>query len=236
MENATQALFMAAGVLIALVVISLGIMFFSSASSIGESYEIQMSAVEIQKFNNQFEQYSKQANYVKKLMNDKFHYVNSLRAVRGKEEYVFCDYNTIADVVSAINLAHNINSNNQYEQDVGVQVTITGLNSVASNISNIVGINPSIQKYFKDNKKNDNHSIYKLNDLDTKKVYDDSYSASLDLVDLNLLLQNFNTSKLTEEKERIYKYGFKGETKINPKTGLIDIVKFQLVENENYVE
>ena len=235
MENATQALFMAAGVLIALVVISLGIMFFSSASSIGESYEIQMSAVEIQKFNNQFEQYSKQPQYVNP---EDFHYISKLRDARSgnKSKYVFCDYNTIADVVSAINLAHNINSNNQYEQDIAVQVTITGLNSVDSSIPSIVGINPSIQKYFKDNKKNDNHSIYKLNELDTKKVYDDSYCASLNLVDLNLLLQNLNTSNLTEEKERIYKYGFKGETKINHKTGLIDMVEFQLVENENYVE
>lgn len=235
MENATQALFMAAGVLIALAVISLGIMFFSSASSIGESYEIQMSAVEIQKFNNKFEKYSKQPQYVNP---EDFHYISKLRDARSgnKSKYVFCDYNTIADVVSAINLAHNINFNNQYEQDVAVQVTITGLNSVDSSIPKIVGINPSIQKYFKNNKKNDNHSIYELSDFDTKKVYDDSYSTSLDLVDLNLLLQNFNTSKLTEEKERIYKYGFKGETKINHKTGLIDIVKFQLVENENYVE
>ncbi|MBP3596709.1 MAG: hypothetical protein J6J60_04845 [Clostridia bacterium] len=218
MENATQALFMAAGVLIALAVISLGIMFFSSASSIGESYELKMSAVEIQKFNNQFEKFSKQPQYV-------------------GSENVFCDYNSISDVVSAINLAHNINSNNQYEQDVGIQVCISGLNAVDRDIPKMVGINPSIQKYCKKNNINDNHCVYDLKNSD-KEIYDDSYCITVttteNLIDLNKLLQMFNISKLNDNNERIYKYGFKGETKFNSKTGLIDIVKFELEENMNF--
>lgn len=241
MENATQALFMAAGVLIALVVISLGILFFSSASSIGESYEIKMSAVEIQKFNNQFEKYSKQPQYVRAYEDEdsattQYHYINNLGEVKSehKKEYVFHDYNSISDVVSAINLAYNINSANDYEQDAGIQVSVEGLD-VTRKFANILGINPSIQKnHYNSNPKNliDKHCIYELDDITKKKIY--SENIIKEPVNLNDVLKEFNTSKLDDNNERIYKYGFKGETVLNEKTGLIHIVKFELVVNENY--
>lgn len=239
MENATQALFMAAGVLIALVVISLGIMFFSSASSIGESYEIKMSAVEIQKFNNQFEKYSKQPQYVRAYEDSgttQYHYITDIDdATVEKNEYVFHDYNSISDVVSAINLAYNINSANDYEQDASIQISVKGLNDVNVEFPEILGINPSIQKnHYNSNPKTliDKHCIYKLDDIDNKKIYEGIIRDVR--INLNDVLKEFNTSKLDDNNERIYKYGFKGETVINEKTGLIDIVKFELVENENY--
>lgn len=243
MENATQALLMAAGVLIALVVISLGIMFFSSASSLGESYETQMSAVEIQQFNNQFDNFSKTPKYVKsdydengKLDSDYKSYTEFDPDNSDSSEYIFQDYNAISDVVSAVNLAYNINAVNNYEQDVGIQIVIKGLNEIDNSFQSRVGINPSIQKNNKNNNISDEHKIYML-DSDLKKVYSEDKYISIDkLINLNDVLKKANTCKLNNNNERVYKYGFSGTTELNPKTGLIHIVIFELFENKNYVE
>ena len=53
-------------------------------------------------------------------------------------------------------------------------------------------------------------------------------------VPINDLLIKYNNSKLSDNKDRIYEYGFKGETIINTETGLIDIIKFTLVKNGNF--
>ena len=237
MENASQALFMAAGVLIAIMVISIGVYLFSSASRITESYETTMSATEIQKFNNQFEKYSKQPKYVKEISENNFEYKSRVSSSE-KNEYVFCDYNTISDVVSAINLAYNINANNNYDQGSGIQVSIEELNIVG--FYEIMGINPSMQKLHNNANPRiiDNNIIYDLGNIDvnTKMIYTIP-SKEEERVNMNLLLTKCNESilrKNNENNERIYKYGFEGETIINSQTGLIDIIKFKLVKNHTY--
>lgn len=239
MENASQALFMAAGVLIAIMVISIGVYLFSSASRIAESYETTMSATEIQKFNNQFEKYSKQPKYVKKISENNFEYKSSVDSE--DKEYVFCDYNTISDVVSAINLAYNINANNNYDQGSGIQISIEKLTSVDGKcFRSTMGINPSMQKLHKNANPRiiDNNCIYDLGSIDvnTKIIYS-TPSKEEERVNMNLLLTKCNESilrKNNENNERIYKYGFEGETIINSQTGLIDIIKFKLVKNATY--
>lgn len=237
MENASQALFMAAGVLIAIMVISIGVYLFSSASRIAESYETTMSATEIQKFNNQFEKYSKQPKYVKEISENNFEYKSSLSSSE-KNEYVFCDYNTISDVVSAINLAYNINANNNYDQGSGIQISIEKLTSVDGNcFSSTMGINPSMQKLHKNANPRiiDNNCIYDLGSIDvnTKIIYS-TPSKEAERVNMNILLSKCNESILSKNNERIYKYGFEGETIINSQTGLIDIIKFKAVKNDTY--
>ena len=54
MENASKALLISGGVLIAILVISIGVYLFTSYSDIGSSYEQNMSTAEIQKFNVNF--------------------------------------------------------------------------------------------------------------------------------------------------------------------------------------
>lgn len=249
MENASQALFMAAGVLIAIMVISIGVYLFSSASRIAESYETTMSATEIQKFNNQFEKYSKKPKYVREISLNKHHYINQIAEVPVAEQYKysFCDYNTISDVVSAINLAYNINANNQYEQDIGIQVSIEGLARVDSldirGSKPDYGINPSIQSYLqtssvqnelKNNGKKYNYCVYILDDVNNKKIYDSISISPSDVINIEELLLKCNNSALNNRKERVYEYGFAGETILNPKTGLIDRIKFTLESNSLY--
>lgn len=57
MENAVQALLIAAGVLIGMIILSLGISLYTSLSGVVESTEQEINSKEVQKFNEQFVKY-----------------------------------------------------------------------------------------------------------------------------------------------------------------------------------
>lgn len=169
MENATQALFMAAGVLIAVMIISLGVYLFSSTSSIGESYERRMSETEMLKFNNKFEPFNKISKSKDVTITD----------LEGNEKTltIYYNYNTISDVVSAINLAMNINEKNNHDSGSGVIVTAQGLgiDLQTDNILN-VDLNELLLDY-SENKlilvNNSNQRIYKYY-FDGEVIQDDT--------------------------------------------------------------
>jgi len=54
MENASKALLIAGGILVAMLILSIGIYLFASYRDIGVTYEQSLSAVEIDKFNSNF--------------------------------------------------------------------------------------------------------------------------------------------------------------------------------------
>ena len=54
MENASKALLISGGILIAMLVISIGVYLFATYSDVGSSYEQRMQITEIQKFNSNF--------------------------------------------------------------------------------------------------------------------------------------------------------------------------------------
>ncbi len=54
MENASKALLMAGSILIAMLVISIGVYIFLTASDLGSAYEQRMEIAEIEKFNSNF--------------------------------------------------------------------------------------------------------------------------------------------------------------------------------------
>ena len=111
MENATQALFMAAGVLIAVIIISLSVFLFSSASRVSENYDMTMSEIDMTKFNSQF---------------SKFNTANSTNRGNILEN---TSYNVASDLVSAINLAYSLNEDYNYDVQRGIQVVIKGVDS-----------------------------------------------------------------------------------------------------------
>ncbi|MCL2859011.1 MAG: hypothetical protein FWF46_00250 [Oscillospiraceae bacterium] len=57
MENSANALLMAASVLIGIIILSIFVAVFSNAGNFAKNIEAGMSNTQIQKFNNQFEQY-----------------------------------------------------------------------------------------------------------------------------------------------------------------------------------
>ena len=234
MENASQALFMAAGVLIAIMVISIGVYLFSSASRIAESYETTMSSNEIQQFNSKFEKYARKANYIKEEIDR-----NGNKVYKYSNDYVdgsvFHDYNTISDVVSAMNLAYSINSKNNYDLQSGIQVTISGEKADGWEYK-ILGITPSIQKLFVITKdKNDKNNCYPIS-YSGRKVLDSEAKKPIasDLYSFNELLIKYNNSKLDNTNTRVYEYGFKGELLYNKDTRLVDIIKFTLIKNDYF--
>ena len=83
MENATKALMIAGGILIGILVITLAVYTFLSASEVGNAYSSEQARREIAMYNNKFEQYN---------INEKTGML--------PEEYL-----TIYDILSAINLA-----------------------------------------------------------------------------------------------------------------------------------
>lgn len=54
MENATKALLIAGGILIAMLILSIGTYLFMTYGQLGERYEQNLTAGEIKKFNNNF--------------------------------------------------------------------------------------------------------------------------------------------------------------------------------------
>ena len=57
MENASKALIMAAGVMISLMILSIGIILFSEYGQLGSMYSNKMSEQEVLKFNSNFTSY-----------------------------------------------------------------------------------------------------------------------------------------------------------------------------------
>ena len=62
MENATKALLMAAGILIGIIVITIGVVLFVNYKKIGSSYEQQLKTAEITKYNSNFTKFEGRDN------------------------------------------------------------------------------------------------------------------------------------------------------------------------------
>lgn len=57
MENATKALLIAGGILIAIIIISIAVYLYSMYSNQSEEYSATISAIELEKFNSKFDVY-----------------------------------------------------------------------------------------------------------------------------------------------------------------------------------
>lgn len=62
MENASKALIIAAGVMIALIIVSMGVLLKWNLTQASDSYVAKLDTVELQKYNNYFEIYSDRTN------------------------------------------------------------------------------------------------------------------------------------------------------------------------------
>lgn len=108
MENAVKALLMAAGVLIGLMIISLGVSLYSSLREYVEFTHKEIASNEIQQFNEQF-----------------FKYIN-YNTITMETEFTL----TIQDIVTAANIANENNSNTDYT----VTVILEGLSGIQEKI------------------------------------------------------------------------------------------------------
>ena len=222
MENASQALFMAAGVLIALLVISLGVYLFRASSSIGESYELRMSTQEIEKFNSKFSGYDK-TSYMAIIGPDGS--TKTEGVTTDKPGVFYANYNTISDVVSAINKAYDNNARKKYDLQQSIQVSVTFDNT------KYYGISPIVQENNHEKNKIDNAYIYKISDIENKE----STKSESENKELNDILKDYSECRIDKETGKtFYKDIFDGKVKYNDETGLIDFIIFTRKDNPLY--
>lgn len=109
MENATKALLMAAGVLIGIMIISLGVCLYASLGEYVESTQEEVTIKEIQQFNEQF-----------------FRYINYDDDTKITEFIL-----TIQDIVTAANTAYENNSKTDYY----VTINMPGITNLEDKIN-----------------------------------------------------------------------------------------------------
>ena len=144
------------------------------------------------------------------------------------------NYNNVADVVTAINLAYNVN----YENNLGYKYADQRGIETDNAVLIIVHIN-SETYYLAPNKDAEEGKIYKLS-LSGNRSNIVSYFKSLSSSQLssdgvatstNYFLENFSETKLLEYNNSyysIYQYYFEGKYELNPDTGQIYSLEFTM--------
>lgn len=127
MENASNALIMAAGILISIMLISLGTYLFATFGGYSKNINDTLSQTQIEEFNAQFTKYE---------------------TTQG-DETTYC---TAYDIVSVINLAKDENEKRKYEKGTDLYITVTVNNKEVKEelnkfIQDNLEYNGDIQKY-----------------------------------------------------------------------------------------
>ena len=111
-ENASNALLIAGGVLIAIMIISLGVYIFQTSANFARNYEVEREQIELTSFNSQFEKYA-------------------------KEEATFHEIVTVANLAKEINTANGIDmkkTRDEKYKGIAIQIQLedpnTGLASI----------------------------------------------------------------------------------------------------------
>lgn len=118
MENSVKALLIAAGVLIGMMILSLGVSLFASLNSYVESVQENIASIEIQKFNGQFTKY---INY-----NDD----------TDEKDFTL----TIQDIVTAANIARENNLSYNLTGQTGSNYYVTINMPGHSNLEQIINL------------------------------------------------------------------------------------------------
>lgn len=108
MDNAVQALYMAAGTMIALMILSVFVYMFRIGGRLGETYEQTQSTAQVTLFNSQFDAYAK-----------------TTQQLGASDGYSFTTKgSTASDIITCANLAITQNERTYYNLDDGLQVIV----------------------------------------------------------------------------------------------------------------
>ena len=108
MENSVKALYIAAGMLFGIMILSVWVYIFRQGASLGQFYEADRNTERIQAFNSQFEKYD-------------------LSTIQRKASYGYSfeeKGNTASDVITCANLVYNINKKNDFDEKNCVDLTV----------------------------------------------------------------------------------------------------------------
>lgn len=199
MENITKAFYIAGATLIAVFVIMLMVYMFRQAARVGENYEFSEARENVDRFNSQF-----------------IGFETSEEARADGNEGTNTDPKYVSDVVSAINLAYNINTKNHNDPvnfvEIYVYWTTGGIRYSLINSENA--------------RKN---TLFEGTDTS-------SYISTNEFLNLEVNSGKFlNDTKLDETTNKVvYRYYFTGRVRYNDDTGRINRVEFTLNENEDF--
>lgn len=216
MENALKAFYMAAGLLIAIMVLGLFIYLFRTGARFGENYDLTKSQEQIDKFNSKFEVYAK--------------------PIEENDDGILYGGNTIFDVITASNLAYDINEKNYNDNKNRVEIQIEGLKSDLS-----IGI-------FLDAEENNilNKSSFFKSKIDsisatTETILMDDLLISTDIVNEGKLTDatlNLKTDNGIPLNRIVYRYYFDCSAGIfySEESGKVNKLIFTAKENEKFDE
>ena len=113
MENSVKALYIAAGMLLGVMILSVWVYIFRQGASIGQFYEADRKTEQIQAFNSQFDKYTAVTKE------------NSISS-----ENLFDEKGNLpSDVVTCASLAYNINRKNDFDEKNSVTVVVEDIPS-----------------------------------------------------------------------------------------------------------
>ena len=202
MDNFSKAFYMAGATVISLLVLFLMIYMFREAAKVGENYDSSKGRENVDSFNAKFE---------------RFQASDEKSDISTDSDTVYkTDPNVASDVVSAINLAYNINkkSGNDPVNNVEVYVYLKN-NTVAYSLLN----NSSAKK----------NTMFKGTDTG-------SYITTNEFLNLEVDTGKFlsDTKIQTNTNKVIYRYTFLGNLEYNKQTGKVNKVNFRLMENSDF--
>lgn len=196
MENATKAFYMVAATVMALLVLYLMIFMFRSAARVGENYDQQKGKENIDKFNSQFE---------------------TLVTGDGSNALNSEDLKVATDVVTAVNLAYDVNKQTDYDNVEFVEIFVK---DKRGNIIYSLKNDRSIKKNTMIKGENTSNGFITTNEFLKLKVEEGKYLSDV----------KFEES----ENKIIYRYYFIGNVSYDSRTGKVNKVEFTLKETENF--
>lgn len=221
MDNAVKAMYIAAGTLIALMILSALVYLFRNGARLGQSYEQTQITAQVVKFNSQFDAYSKITNQLTSA-SDGYSFI-----VKG---------NTASDIITCANLAMSFNEENDYDTINSLQVIVMcGGDKYA-----VYPIpNQPKNKFIKNKTLEDARSRTNFND---NEVLD--FNEFLKMYN-NVRIVDIVSDRFTSKGESIYEYYFdvdKDENGSNSgnamtyskATGKVDKIVFTRVKTEHF--
>lgn len=198
MENITKAFYIAGATLIAVFIMFLMVYMFRQAARVGENYETSEARENVDKFNSQFTIY------------------DTSELDRTSGEGTNTDPKVASDVVSAVNLAYNINEKNNNDPVNFVEIYVYWSSG-------------SLRYSLLNNENAKKNTLFEGTDTS-------SYISTNKFLNLEVDSGKFlNDTRLDETTNKvIYRYYFTGRVSYNDNTGRVNRVDFTLNENADF--
>lgn len=210
MENVSKALYMAAGVLVGILILSMFVYLFRAGASFGEKYVEKQSQGQLQLFNSKFEHYNKDCSNPENI-------------------------NTIVDMITVTNLAINTNEENDFNTQHTVEIKI----NISSSTQLRVSASDSLERNYLFVKDTDD-KIYVYDLLSKGKdlagislipIYNKDLDSTVGTLSLPSIVSNGENLSIVNEDMK-YKFWFKCTSlKYHEISGRVKSMEFEIMKS-----